>query len=171
MTPASEDNQDDTCLCGSCTITVAWDDDGVCCNQCDIWYYITCQHMSKREYTKLGNSDETWLCSQCKPASAKPIPDKQDPPKGNNSWYKNTASMNIGTLNVTGLKTENISEAKKEHLAADMDNYRLQVLGIQETHLHTRELKPSKQPEVKPNIPSISQTIRTLRPRMWKEQE
>ena len=40
-------------------------------------------------------------------------------------------SINIGTLNVRGLQTEQ----SKEDLANDMDKYNIQILAVQETHL------------------------------------
>lgn len=118
--------------CGTCASPVTWDDMGLCCDQCNTWFHATCQRVSNLEYENLASSDHLqWLCSHCKADRANTLEGQ----KPSNKWAINRATMNIGTLNIRGLKTVNLSDAKKEHIASDMDRYNLLVLAIQETHL------------------------------------
>ena len=43
-------------LCGVCDADVGWEDRGICCDTCNIWYHIDCQRMSSTMYSILNKS-------------------------------------------------------------------------------------------------------------------
>lgn len=54
--------------CGTCDVSVGWEDRGICCDSCNIWYHIDCQGMSTAMYSiynrSLSNSI-AWECLRC----------------------------------------------------------------------------------------------------------
>ena len=52
-------------LCGTCKEPVTWEDKGVMCEECEIWYHTDCQNISDNSYEKLDNSNVVWTCLVC----------------------------------------------------------------------------------------------------------
>ena len=51
-----------------CERPVRKEDDAICCEECDEWFHIGCQKVSKQLYQALKNdTDELWYCKECKP--------------------------------------------------------------------------------------------------------
>ncbi|KAL8618799.1 hypothetical protein ACOMHN_000227 [Nucella lapillus] len=51
--------------CGECSITVGWDDRGVECETCGLWFHAHCQGIGAETYEGLNNSQVHWYCSNC----------------------------------------------------------------------------------------------------------
>ena len=54
--------------CGVCEESVGWEDRGICCDTCNIWYHIDCQGMSTTMYSILNKSSGkgiVWECIKC----------------------------------------------------------------------------------------------------------
>ena len=54
--------------CGVCDADVGWEDQGICCDACSIWYHIDCQGMSSTMYSILNKSSGkniVWECLKC----------------------------------------------------------------------------------------------------------
>ena len=51
-----------------CDVSVGWEDRGICCDTCNVWYHIDCQGMSPTMYSiynrSLGKS-MAWECMRC----------------------------------------------------------------------------------------------------------
>ena len=52
-------------LCGTCDIPVSWSKEGVCCNNCSVWYHKSCEDLSSRNMSYLGRSSVIWHCCKC----------------------------------------------------------------------------------------------------------
>ena len=62
---ADDNNQDNSSICNSCHEYV--EDNGISCDNCEIWYHIKCQDITSNELKmiiKLGNKVK-WICSDC----------------------------------------------------------------------------------------------------------
>ncbi|MCG8116962.1 MAG: reverse transcriptase domain-containing protein, partial [Candidatus Thiodiazotropha endolucinida] len=54
--------------CGLCHNNVGWEDRGICCDTCNVWYHIGCQGMSSAMYSlynKSSNTNVVWECMKC----------------------------------------------------------------------------------------------------------
>ena len=54
--------------CGLCDVSVGWDDRGICCDSCNIWYHIDCQGMTSTMYgiyNKSLSKSIAWECIRC----------------------------------------------------------------------------------------------------------
>ena len=54
--------------CGLCDISVGWEDRGICCDTCNVWYHIDYQGMSLTMYSIYNKSLRTsvaWECMKC----------------------------------------------------------------------------------------------------------
>ena len=54
--------------CGVCDADIGWEDRGICCDTCNIWYHIDCQGMSSTMYSILNKSSGkniVWECLKC----------------------------------------------------------------------------------------------------------
>ena len=51
--------------CGTCDIPVTWSQEGVCCNNCSVWYHKSCEDLSSRNMSYLGRSSVIWHCCKC----------------------------------------------------------------------------------------------------------
>jgi hypothetical protein len=52
--------------CGTCDITVDWEDKGIICEICDQWYHAHCQNIHSTSYDELNDSNTSWHCIICK---------------------------------------------------------------------------------------------------------
>ena len=51
--------------CGYCQYNVSWNGDGLCCDNCDMWFHPSCIDISSAEYRALGQTSEEWKCYRC----------------------------------------------------------------------------------------------------------
>ena len=51
--------------CGTCDIPVTWSQEGVCCNNCSVWYHKSCEDLSSKNMSYLGRSSVIWHCCKC----------------------------------------------------------------------------------------------------------
>ena len=51
--------------CGVCDADVGWEDCGICCDTCNIWYHIDCQGMSSTMYSILNKSSGKTIVWEC----------------------------------------------------------------------------------------------------------
>ena len=67
--PGPESRSDDSLyLCGLCDVSVGWEDRGICCDTCNVWYHIDCQSMSTTMYgvyNRTLNKSIAWECIRC----------------------------------------------------------------------------------------------------------
>ena len=56
--------QADIFTCGYCELAVCWSHQGVCCNNCSLWFHGICHSMSLTEYGEIG--DRSWKCYRCR---------------------------------------------------------------------------------------------------------
>jgi hypothetical protein len=82
--------------------------DSIACDDCDKWTHRQCIGMSTTEFSKLGNSEETWTCPSClKPNNSSTI--LYTVPCNGDSKH---SSVNIST---NPLLVDSISEASILH--------------------------------------------------------
>ena len=67
--PGPDSRSDDSLyLCGLCDVSVGWEDRGICCDTCNVWYHIDCQGMSTTMYgvyNRTLNKCMAWECVRC----------------------------------------------------------------------------------------------------------
>ena len=51
--------------CPLCTLIVADDTRGLCCDHCSTWYHANCLFISEEEYMAMSNSPDDWYCDRC----------------------------------------------------------------------------------------------------------
>eukprot|EP00745_Piridium_sociabile_P040062 TRINITY_DN76314_c0_g1_i2.p1 TRINITY_DN76314_c0_g1~~TRINITY_DN76314_c0_g1_i2.p1 ORF type:complete len:1167 (+),score=240.29 TRINITY_DN76314_c0_g1_i2:25-3525(+) len=51
--------------CGFCDQHVGWSVRAVCCDECSIWYHLSCLEMCTRDYSVLQRSNVSWQCCKC----------------------------------------------------------------------------------------------------------
>ena len=51
--------------CGLCNKAVRWNQRGICCDNCDLWYHMCCINLSIASYTALENTSVCWICHSC----------------------------------------------------------------------------------------------------------
>lgn len=51
--------------CGLCKKSVRWNQRGVCCDSCDVWYHAKCLDMNTPSYEALQASHVCWICYTC----------------------------------------------------------------------------------------------------------
>jgi hypothetical protein len=51
--------------CGLCEQAVKWNDVGVCCNNCSLWYHKSCGDISSKDLSYLEQSSVIWHCYKC----------------------------------------------------------------------------------------------------------
>lgn len=51
--------------CGECSRPVKRNQNGIQCDQCDVWYHANCSSISLPMYEILANTSLTWICPQC----------------------------------------------------------------------------------------------------------
>ena len=49
--------------CGYCQLPVTWEDRGVACDDCSLWFHISCHDMNVSQYAKVN--DAFWKCFRC----------------------------------------------------------------------------------------------------------
>ena len=51
--------------CGYCEQKVDWSDMAAQCDECDVWYHISCYDIGDKTYSALGKSNVSWVCWKC----------------------------------------------------------------------------------------------------------
>ena len=51
--------------CQVCNKPVRWNQKGIACDNCDLWYYQACMSMNTDSYLRHANSSLAWLCKAC----------------------------------------------------------------------------------------------------------
>lgn len=51
--------------CGTCCKAVTWKTRAVCCDNCDKWFHIQCQHIHKGVFRFMDASNVSWECINC----------------------------------------------------------------------------------------------------------
>ena len=75
--------------CGLCDVSVGWEDRGIRCDTCNIWYHIDCQGMSSTMYgiyNKSLNKSIAWECIRC------------GMPNFSTSLFDTTASLEVSNI-------------------------------------------------------------------------
>ena len=52
-------------ICGICKKKVKYENYPIQCDVCNCWFHGTCEKLSKKTWTYLGESDYDWFCSNC----------------------------------------------------------------------------------------------------------
>ena len=113
------------CLCKLCKKRVK--DRGIQCDVCSKWLHPDCIGLDETEYIRLGESDETWLCSDCN--------EKDDLKK---DFYSTLQAK----INIRGLKVAHINcrglLGKLTEITLILQETKIDILGITETHLSNK---------------------------------
>ena len=98
-------NQTDDTLyfCGTCSRQVSWDDEGVLCDSCNVWYHIECQEIRTSQYALLDNTSVTWTCTACNTTHFSTI---YPPEYSDCSLYANTDSTSSADISIDSLTDE-----------------------------------------------------------------
>ena len=51
--------------CGHCNRPVTWSQQGVCCDDCSIWFHLSCGDSNLSNYSDLESSKVNWYCFRC----------------------------------------------------------------------------------------------------------
>ena len=51
--------------CGLCDQPVTWDNQGVCCDECEVWHHKSCIELCSDDYELLQKSNVLWHCCKC----------------------------------------------------------------------------------------------------------
>ena len=51
--------------CAYCESGVTWGQAGVCCDNCEVWFYKTCLSLNTSSFENLQDSNVSWICNRC----------------------------------------------------------------------------------------------------------
>ena len=60
--------------CGYCGLNVGWSMEGVCCDNCSVWFHCSCADIGKSEYSRLNQSSQNWDCFRCCSRNSSTVP-------------------------------------------------------------------------------------------------
>ena len=64
--PSSLGNQNSSIFpCGHCDLPVTWDQCGICCDTCDLWFHKNCVDMSSHTFRAFSTTNVSWICCNC----------------------------------------------------------------------------------------------------------
>ena len=61
----NSDESSSVYLCGTCKHPVGWEEKGVLCEKCHLWYHISCQLIKSVDYPDMDRSSVIWYCNTC----------------------------------------------------------------------------------------------------------
>ena len=136
--------------CGTCAIQVTWSQEGVCCNNCSVWYHKSCEDLSSKNMSYLGRSSVIWHCCKCNSINIDsfelntsnvliPLLDIYT-----REWHpKKFTNLRLLTVNCCGLRTN------KSEFNAALDYIKPDLICGTKSWL--RGVKPGKDPEKMPS--------------------
>ena len=72
--PGPANNAGNIFPCGYCGLNVGWSMEGVCCDNCSVWFHCSCADIGKSEYSRLNLSSQNWDCFRCCSCNSSTIP-------------------------------------------------------------------------------------------------
>ena len=63
--PSNQQDESTKFPCGTCDRTVTWEERGVACESCGLWYHASCQSIKTQTYFDLDDSNVIWNCRIC----------------------------------------------------------------------------------------------------------
>ena len=51
--------------CGYCDLPVTWDQCGICCDSCDLWFHKNCVDMGSHTFKAFSTTNVSWICCNC----------------------------------------------------------------------------------------------------------
>ena len=72
--PGSVNNAGNIFPCGYCGLNVGWSMEGVCCDNCSVWFHCSCADIGKSEYSRLNQLCQNWDCFRCCSRNSSTIP-------------------------------------------------------------------------------------------------
>ena len=51
--------------CGYCEDTVTWEQRGICCDSCDMWFHKDCVDMGSFTFLAYSTTNISWICCRC----------------------------------------------------------------------------------------------------------
>ena len=64
--PSSPGNQNSSIFpCGYCDLPVTWDQCGICCDTCDLWFHKNCVDMGSHTFRAFSTTNVSWICCNC----------------------------------------------------------------------------------------------------------
>ena len=63
LNPGPHTNAAQVFPCGYCQLLVTWEVGGVACDDCSLWFHISCHDMNVSQYVKVN--DASWKCFRC----------------------------------------------------------------------------------------------------------
>ena len=63
LNPGLHTNAAQVFPCGYCQLLVTWEVGGVACDDCSLWFHISCHDMNVSQYVKVN--DASWKCFRC----------------------------------------------------------------------------------------------------------
>jgi len=100
--------------CGLCDHRVTWRDQGVCCDECGIWYHVACQSIGRSTLGALNSSGVSWVCCSCNCPNYSAV----------YSYRSTDLSNAFEALSTSGSTSEQRSIASPIPLATSSPNYK-----------------------------------------------
>ena len=64
--PSSPGNQKSSIFPGGyCDLPVTWDQCGMCCDTCDLWFHKNCVDMGSHTFRAFSTTNVSWICCNC----------------------------------------------------------------------------------------------------------
>ena len=51
--------------CGYCEDPVTWEQRGICCDSCDVWFHKDCVDMGSFTFLAYSTTNVSWICCRC----------------------------------------------------------------------------------------------------------
>ena len=119
-------------LCGTCKHPVGWEEKGVLCEKCDLWYHISCQLIKSTDYSNMDRSSVIWYCSIC-----------------SEPQYSTTCPVDLYERNLA------LSFSTDQFYNSSQSSNTLSVESLDETHVPVTTSSPSR---YTPKLPKAGQS-------------